>query len=126
MVSSSGGIGAVVAGDADEGPVPRRVRGDVAGGFWPPFGYPDQARFQQGETVAQAGDLLAAAHGQLSGDAAVVDVLERGRQARLLVPARVADDEVAPGRERVAQGGDDVRGLSGVRDEVQDGDQEHG
>src|SRR6185437_8878238 len=98
MVSSSEGRGAVVAGDADEGPVPGRVRGNIAGGVGPPFGYPDQARFQQREAVAQPGDLLTAAHGQLSGDAAVVDVLERGRQAGLLVPARVADDEVAPGR----------------------------
>src|SRR5689334_6978231 len=120
MVSSSRGRGAVVAGDADEGPEPGRVRGDVARGAGPPFGYPDQARFQQGEAVAQPGALLAAAHGLLSCYSAVVDVLPRRRQAGLLVLARVADDEVAPGSERVAQGGDDVRGLPGIRDEVQD------
>src|SRR5581483_7762746 len=110
----------------DEGPVPGRVRGDIIRGLGPPLGYPHQARVEQGEAVAEAGDLVAAAHGQLGGDPAVVDVLERGRQAGLLVPARVADDEVAAGGERVAQGGDDVRGLAGVRDEVKDGDQEHG
>jgi hypothetical protein len=65
-------------------------------------------------TLVQPGDLIAAAHGQLSGDAAAVDALERGRQARLLVPARVADDKVAPGGERVAEVGLDDRGVGVV------------
>src|SRR5690349_21802000 len=102
MVFSSRGRRAVVAADTDERPVLGPVRGDVGGGGWPPFGYPDQAGLEQGEAVAETGDLIAVAHGQLSGDPAVVDVLERGRQPGLLVPARVADDEVASGSERVA------------------------
>jgi hypothetical protein len=62
----------------------------------------------------------------LRGDAAVVDVLERGHQVRLLVPVGVTDDEVASRGECAAQGGDDVRGLGVVGDEVQHRGQDHG
>jgi hypothetical protein len=118
--------GTVVPGDADDSPVVLGVAGHVGGGIRPPLRDPDQARVNKLEALAQPRDLIPGPEADLGVDAAVVQGFEPRGQLRLPLRAVVADDEVASGGKRVAQGGDDGRGLGVIGDEMQHRGQEHG
>ena len=79
----------------------------------------DQPGIHEVEPVEEAQDVRARAHVDVRGDAPVVYLLGSMRDRGLVLIGKVTQHQVAAGRERVAQRGDDLPWVLGIVNEVQ-------